>query len=75
MSVLLTTKALKEMPENALIEYRCNEDGTVWYEPLKQVLEGAPLHPQDPSASHWCPYCDGHVWPVGYLVATEPRRG
>ncbi len=71
---LLTVQDLKAAPKNALVVYRCDEDGTIWYEPLKQVLRGAPLHPNDPSGSHWCPYCDGHVWPSGYLMTAEPRQ-
>lgn len=66
----LRAEDLKAMPKDTLIKYQCSEDEVVWYEPLEQVLRGAPLNPEDPSASHWCPYCDGPTWPSGYLVGT-----
>ena len=67
LSKTVTVNDLKAVPEGALIEYRCDEDDIVWYEPVAQVLEGAPLRPKDPCGPHWCPYCDGPVWPSGYL--------
>jgi|SRR5215208_1024675 len=74
LSRILTVEDLKAVPEGALIQYRCDEDDTIWYEPLEQVLRGAPLHFKNPSGSHWCPYCDGHVWPMGYLVVARERQ-
>ena len=67
----LTVEDLEAVPKAALIKYQCQMDDAIWYEPLEQVLKGAPLHPENPSEPHWCPYCDDPVWPVGYLVVTK----
>ena len=53
-----TVEDLKTAPQGALIKYQCKMDDVVWYAPLEQVLKGAPLHPEDPSGSHWCPHCE-----------------
>jgi hypothetical protein len=67
----LAVEDLRRMPKNSLVKYQCRTDDVVWYEPLEQVLAGAPLEPEEPSEAHWCPYCDDPVWPIGFLVLTE----
>ena len=70
----LTIEDLQAVPKGALVKYQCRMDDVVWYEPLEQVLAGSPLEPEDPSESHWCPYCDDPVSPTGYLIF-EKRKG
>jgi len=67
----LAVEDLRAAPKGSLVKYECQMDGAVWYEPLEQVLAGAPLEPSNPSESHWCPYCDDPVLPTSYLVVRE----
>jgi hypothetical protein len=69
---ILTTEYLRTVPKGAFIEYRCQMDNAVWYEPVEQVLTGVPLFPRKPSEARYCPYCDDPAWPVSYLATTEP---
>jgi len=62
---------LEAMPEGAIVRYRCGMDGAVWYEPVRQVLEGVQLSSVGPGEAHYCPFCDDPAWPSGYLVVMK----
>lgn len=67
----LTEEQLTAAPRGSLVEYRCIEDGVIWYEPIEQVLMGGPIDRDGVSESHYCPYCDSHAWPQAIKIVEE----
>jgi hypothetical protein len=67
----LVAEDLKTAPKGALVKYECQMDGAVWYEPVRQVLEGVQLASIGPDEAHYCPFCDDPAWPSSYLIVTE----